>query len=129
MTAPLSPASVLRATADLYERNPGFWGRLYFRAPDTGCRDVMGGIAWVVNPDDAAADPEIAGAVAVEAVGLLERYLTVELGWRPAAVDPDVEADPVEVVGEWNDRSTVHEVIGTLRAAARWAEAQTAAAS
>lgn len=127
MTTRPSPAFVLRATADLYETNPAFWGRLYFRHWDTGCRCVMGGIAWIVDPADSWADPEDT-TLGSETVKLLERYLTDELGWRPAVDAPDFTNGPL--VGKWNDsRSTVHEVIGTLREAARWAEAQTAVAS
>lgn len=126
----VTPSDVLRATALLFETNPEFWTREWYRAPETGCRCTLGAISYVVAPDNEDADPyelplDGTRALALAAIDALERYLLNEVGFaRPYIVDDDMPLEAGPLVGDWNDSPgrTVHEVIGTLRAAARHAE-------
>lgn len=127
MTVPttLSPEDVLRATADYFEQDTARWGQEWLLDRRTGCRCALGGIAFVVDPDDLDADPfhlHDGGDVAEDAVHLLRAYLLAE-GIASAELP-----SAFHVVGGWNDEPgrTVHEVIGTLRAAARWSEERAA---
>lgn len=120
----MSPAAVLRATADHFEANPDEWGRLTYCEPLTGKRCALGGIALVLAPDDRDGDPywipddEGCRRLAASAIAALEAYLVTEVGFHsPCGQAP--------LVGEWNDQQpNVAEVVQVLRAAADMSEAR-----
>lgn len=120
MTA-TTPAEVLRATAEWFEENPSRWGVEMLHNRTTGCRCALGGIAAVLDPTDEDADPfriAVGSSIGQGAVMVLCDYLVGE------GIASDDLNTPFHIAGSWNDAPgrTVHEVIGTLRAAARWAE-------
>ena len=129
MTGPLSPPEILRRTADWIAEDPTRFGRKWLYNAANRSRDALGAIAYTVIGDRPVTtyyqdDPFQASDVSAEAARLLYRYLVDELGVTRVFVmeGEGTEPDPVMTVGEWSDRATLHEVIGTLRSAAAWGE-------
>lgn len=129
-----TPAEALRATALFFESDTSRWGREFFVARGGCSRCSLGGIAFVVAPDGPG-DPwdldDEPGDVAVAAAQILADYLQAEgMAVRDDYdhIVPSATPTALYVVGDWNDAPgrTVHEVIGTLRSAARWSEERAA---
>lgn len=131
----VSPATVLAATAEAFRSGAITWGQDFFTTP-TGCRCVLGGLAWAIDPATFTGPSDLtdpAGRLAAEqAMDLLAELLVDAYG------APDVGEwgyygtwcrNPIEVVGDWNDAPdrTLDDVLELLDDAAARA-ARTAAA-
>ena len=116
MTAPLTPADVLNRAADWFAEDPARWTRGSYVLD--GCRCALGGLAWVLDPEDPDGDPlKLRSREATElgqaTVDFLADFLA-DFYNMPVAVE-----SPDETVANWNDeQKTAAPIIGALRAAA-----------
>jgi hypothetical protein len=120
----VTTGTVLRRTAEAFRSSEITWGRKWFHDPTTGCRCLLGGIAYAVDADYLDSDPRFVSrpAEAMAVVDFLAQHL-VDEGLVPAAVDEGV-LDSIETVAEWSDapERTVEEVITRLELAAEIAD-------
>lgn len=122
-TIALTPAAALRAAADFLEQDPTRWGRDCFIDQATGCRCALGAISHALDPADTDDGNPMRTGIGERTALVLAGYLIEHLDALPAGHHGpwgDFVVDPVETVGEWNDRAdrTVADVIEALRDAA-----------
>lgn len=116
MTAPLSPADVLRQAAD-YLAIPGNWGRDYFINPVDKCRCAAGAVAWVLAPSDVEGNPSQLASrdktdLGRHATAILADYLIDH-------EDADLGEQAVETIAFFNDdQETAEPIVKVMRAAA-----------